>query len=271
MIGRVLSLNYTPDRDAMALYRIIDSTNAVTTQIETESQSTLRHFLGLLPHTVKRQKVLFQIIEGTNEKIFANSTRYSIHFSRDGVHVEIDTKVLCLKKSSCLEIFLRLGIECDLSNLRYALTYNHRIDQLVSEAFQETTSYNILRVDIVPENQRHEGDYIYLLRVAFGYLGNGSNATMPKGYPFFFPVLEGEVFGDTKQRLMTAIGWESGEGVAYRFMLDKLAPESEIADDVVLSHLGTERSTLVVIGKDDSKPITPASKRASSQGVRIYN
>jgi hypothetical protein len=141
----------------------------------------------------------------------------------------------------------------------------------VAEDSELTSIYLTLRIEVVPENQRHEGDYKYLLPIAYGYWESGTSFPRTKGYPFFFPVLEGEVFSDTKQRLISVIGWESSEGVTYRFNLDRIASWSEISDDTILSEVGTDKSTLVVISKVDAKPASFVSGRSSDQAVHIYN
>jgi hypothetical protein len=95
--------------------------------------------------------------------------------------------------------------------------------------------------------------------------------TKTKGDPFFFPALKGELFSDAQERLIAAIGWESSDGLSYRFLTDKSASESPIAAGIVLSEVGIEKSTLIVIRQEDSKPGTLVSPRSASPVVRIHN
>jgi ubiquitin carboxyl-terminal hydrolase 7 len=271
MIASLLHLDYTPERDAMVLYRVTDPKTRATSQLDTTSAHPTIARYAIPPRPLKRAQFLFEIIEGTNEELFANSSRYTVQFSRDGVHVDTDTKVLAPKVATCREIFEAMGIECDFGNLRYARVFNHKLDQIIPETAVLTNLHFSLRVDVIPEDQRNEADYKYLIAVAYGYMQTGSLVTKAKGYPFFFPVLDGELFSKTKERLIAAIGWESGEEVTYRFIGDALGSETVIGDDIVLSEIGDKKSQLLVISKEDTKPIYRRLKPLANEPVRIYN
>jgi hypothetical protein len=270
MIARLFALDYAPDRDAMLLFRVTNQKTRATTQMDTVMHATLRAYFSSAQQG-KRHQFLFQVLEGVSEEVMAHSSRYTVHFARDGVHVEKDAKVLAPKKSTCREIFERLGVECDSAHLRYARVYDHKIDQTLDASGTLVNLLFALRVDVVPESQRNRAEYKYLLPVSFGFLQIGSFVTRAKGYPFFFPVLEGEPFKDTKQRLIAAIGWDSGDGVKYRFLEGKFGADAEIADDAVLAEIGGEQSQLFVISPEDAKQVHRKLNALQNAPVRIYN
>jgi ubiquitin carboxyl-terminal hydrolase 7 len=267
LISVLLGLKYSPDRDAMLLQKVSDPATNQMSPMDTNIYPTLRTYMTL-PRNMDRHRWFFQIVEGIGEEEMARSTRYTVQFSRDGFNVEVETKVFAPKKAPVLEIFKKTGIEVDFRKLRYSRVYNHMIDQVIDEESELANFTYVLRVDLV------EGEPVceYLLPVSFGFMQQGALITKAKGNPFFWPVALGEEFGVTKIRILQAVGWSKMEGTVFRFRVDKLGLDSEIADEVVLSEVGSNKSLLYIIAKEDTRPVAASYLTGrTNQPVRIYN
>ena len=270
MLSKLLHLDYSPDCDAMILYKCTDAATLQTSRIETALYQTLRLHLQTPPKTngLERHRFYFQMIRGTSEEAVANSAQFHVQFSEDGFVVAKDAKVLAFKTENCLGIFQKLGIDCDVQNLRFLRVRDHRIFGVLRPEEEFGNGFYSLRVDVVPMDQRDTTNIAFFLPVAYGYI-DAFLTTRAKGDPFLFPVITGEQFSSTKERLAKSVNLD---GASFRFKRSGDINDSPLPDETVLSDVAGPSSTLfVLIGEDARpKPAEPPQKTAAPP-VRIYN
>jgi hypothetical protein len=271
MIAKLLSLSYSPESDSMVLHKTGDSSAMKTLQIDTVMYTNLRSILTPL-RVLTRHRFHFQLIHSVSEEVLTKSSKYNIQWSQDGYTVASDFSMFGLKTATCRELFEALKIECS-TPIRYLCVYNHAIFSMLDETQRFTNLSGALRVERIPDDQI-DGGFTFLLPVAFGYVQQGVMYTKAKGNPFLLPILDGELFGETKQRIFRLVNWTETEGTLFKFKIDSTfgAQEDTLGDDVVLSEVGSERSTLFIIAKADTKPVPREwANPLSNQPVRIYN
>lgn len=213
-----------------------------------------------------------------SEEVAANSSQFTVQFSSDGYNVDYEKKVISEKKSACITIFEKAESKnYNVQDLRFMSIYDHKIYSFLYPEQEFTWSYYILRVDVVPEEQKIVADGDFILPVAHGYT-DSAFYTHSKGNPFLFKVIKDELFAETKKRLLKCINYDSEKlgNFEGQFKLNAdtktLGKEAIVKDDDCLSNVATTESILYIISKEDMNVKSyNIGSRMAAQPLKIYN
>jgi hypothetical protein len=205
-VSPILGIRFDPLTDSFLLYK---GDTADPSQQFTAISSTLSGEIAYQFSQKKLYRVYARHVPSVLESRLTSLTDQSITFSEDGYSITRSTRLYLPHYSKISEVRRQLierHVIPDSPQLRFAIVYLSNIEQIVTDLDISLSYYQILRIDIIPEDQRDSAAMI----IPVGFMKHNTYLT-GIGNPFFFALRMEEKLQDLRNRLRTALKMEEDE------------------------------------------------------------
>ncbi|OHS94333.1 Clan CA, family C19, ubiquitin hydrolase-like cysteine peptidase [Tritrichomonas foetus] len=242
------------------------------------------HALFSYYHGINNNRLYFRIFKGVNDSTFRQMNEYTVQFSIDARNLTCERTFLQKKDAKVSELLKDMidkseelkqffcKNKIDESILRIYQMKDHKFYKRLTLETRHTQPDDVLRIEIIPENQRNLKNDELLIQISFirenqyGF-NTGYNRPAGAGFSFFFIIKKDETFGEIKKRVIENIPDYDNNNKFYLRTLGKDggAKRDTVDDDCIVSEKYFEGSRIYVVLKNKPK------KNIYDQAVKIYN
>jgi hypothetical protein len=282
IIAQHAGVEYGPN-DAMTLAKAVPSSDGglAYTVIDIKLYKIPQYILSAssAPDRWRMHKLFFRVFHGIPERLIDTMSMARVQVSMDAKTIEFKVNVITPKSGACCDLVRAINDSHPLGAgpFRALSIWEHEIQTVFLESDDYTLSLTqtYLRIEKIPRDQIDWKGPVITAAYYCTTGGIGCDAGLQAiGQPFLLPVIKGELFNKTKERLLTLMELPKPEAInEFEFRVGSkwnVKDRVRLADDDVLSDHITYYAKFFVVRTAAFVPATPAKSRREPS-IRIYN
>lgn len=272
LIANSTGIDFDPQNDCIALFRMI---NGKLSLLNVTEDQTLFYYLNRT-----KNNIYFKLVNDAKLSDLKKMILVTVQYSKDAQSISNESELFIPKGLTCEEVFQLYKSERNIETSECKHRFIGVSDCLIEKIYYPEKIFcgdNKLRIEIIPSDQMHFPSSVTLLPCSFGSYEDEELKAI--NVPFVFPVIPGELFKESKERMINASGLtkEAIEQIKFiitikpSFRSGKIIRDTDVLSTIINSHSILFLASEIPRVKSLSKSTNDTTYSKRSQSVKIYN